>query len=171
MLRQSKRQAFVAPSVTPLPSYYPPKEGSSSFNTVGAFPLVGFLRGGYGVIQRSYLSAPFFQSDMPLSRPSPASHQANSPAGLFRCPPLQATASKVLSVGVAALLTLGFSTALAAPKKGAAPDVQLSPSGRQLAGKYEATLASLKEEITKALPAVAEAKKAFLSKAAETAKV
>ena len=75
----------------------------------------------------------------------------------------------VFSIALAAAMTAGFSTASAAPKK-TAPEIQLTEAGRQLEAKYAASLAALKAEIARALPVVAEPKRAALQKASEATK-
>ncbi len=73
----------------------------------------------------------------------------------------------ITSIGLLAALAVGLSTASAASKK-AAPEIQLTETGKQLEVSYAAALKALQAELAKALPAVAEQKKAALQKVRET---
>jgi hypothetical protein len=75
----------------------------------------------------------------------------------------------VLTIGLLAALAAGPGTASAAPQK-AEPGIQLTEQGKQLEAGYAAALKALQAEITKALPAVAEQKKAALQQAHEAVK-
>lgn len=75
----------------------------------------------------------------------------------------------VLKIGFLAVMAAGLSAASAAPKN-AEPGIQLTEAGKQLEAKYATTLTALQAEIAKALPAVAEQKKAALQSAREAVK-
>lgn len=75
----------------------------------------------------------------------------------------------VLKIGFLAVIAAGLPAASAAPKK-AEPGIQLTEAGRQLESKYAAERTALRAEIAKALPAVAEQKKAALQSAREAVK-
>ncbi len=73
-----------------------------------------------------------------------------------------------LSVLLLAPLAIGLPNVSAAEKT--EPDIVLAKDGEKLEAKYAGMLKALQAEITKALPAVAEQKKAALQKAREAAK-
>ena len=75
----------------------------------------------------------------------------------------------VLTIVLLAVMAASLGTAAAAPKK-VEPGIQLTEAGKQFEAKYAAMLTSLQAEITKALPAVAEQKKAALQQAHEAVK-
>jgi hypothetical protein len=70
----------------------------------------------------------------------------------------------VSSLLIAAIAITAALPAVAAPKP-AAPVIQLNESGKELEAKYAATLATLKADIAKSLPPVAEQKRTALEKA------
>ena len=72
----------------------------------------------------------------------------------------------ITAVALLAVLAIGLTSTSAAAKKGE-PAVQLSEAGKQLEVRYAVTLSKLKADITKALPAVDERKKAALQAASE----
>lgn len=76
----------------------------------------------------------------------------------------------IASAALLAVLAVGLTSTSAAPKKAAAPEAQLSETGKQLEAKYAAMLAALKADITKALPAVDGQKQAALQAAADKTK-
>ena len=79
--------------------------------------------------------------------------------------------TKLNLMGLLAALALASSPALAAKgNKNPEPQSQLAETGKQLEAKYAAMLATLKAEIAKALPVVAEQKKAVLHQAQEAFK-
>lgn len=72
----------------------------------------------------------------------------------------------VLSSGLLAFMALGLAGAEAkGPKQSAAPQAQLSETGKQLEAKYAAMLAALKADISKDLPVISAQKLAALQKA------
>ncbi len=79
------------------------------------------------------------------------------------------TRNLIAWVGVCLATTVSRPDASAAPKP-TAPEVQLTETGRQLEASYAATLATLNAEIAKALPVVAEPKKAAHQRAQEALK-
>lgn len=70
----------------------------------------------------------------------------------------------ILSIAIATALVAGQVTVSAASKT-AAPQIPLNDSGRELEGKFTAALATLKADIAKSLPPVAEQKRTALEKA------